>query len=301
MSKRPLSLCVLPSDALGWSRSSCESRQQRTSLRCTCRAEQRAHPRSTARAGQVPEGLAADVQELSALEVDEITGAVRSLSSERGFLSAAAPGKPMTVAMDFVRKNVAALGLEASDLDGYTISDVVFSKITGATHIYLQQRYQGIPVYNAQLQINVNRDGRIISVNNSFMAGLQRAAPALKPAKQLPAAVTEALKFSGMKATAAGIARYQPGGERRHLARAHRRRADAVAGSAWRGTAGVEFPDPHTRQAAHVGSDGGCQHRAGMDTLRLGRPVISIASTPDPWRALTTRRRCLPRMAARWW
>ncbi len=82
----------------------------------------------------------------------------------------------------------------------------MYSKITGATHIYLQQRYQGIPVYNAQLQINVNRDGRIISVNNSFMAGLQRAAPALKPAKQLPAAVSEALKFSGMKATASGIA-----------------------------------------------------------------------------------------------
>ena len=46
------------------------------------------------------------------------------------------------------------------------------SKITGATHIYLRQRYQGIPVYNGQLQINVNRDGRIISVNNSFLAGI---------------------------------------------------------------------------------------------------------------------------------
>src|SRR5262245_53257822 len=45
---------------------------------------------------QVPQGLSADVQELSALEVDEVTGSVRSLSSERGFLSVAAPGKPMT-------------------------------------------------------------------------------------------------------------------------------------------------------------------------------------------------------------
>ena len=82
----------------------------------------------------------------------------------------------MTVAMDFVRRNLAALNLEASDLEGYTVSNVVHSKVTGATRIYLQQRYQGIPVYNAQLQVNVNRDGRIISVNNSFMAGLQRAA-----------------------------------------------------------------------------------------------------------------------------
>ena len=144
------------------------------------------------------------MQELSALELDEVTGAVRSLASERGFLSAATPGEPMAIAMDFVRRNLAALGLEASDLEGYTVSNVVYSKVTGATHIYLQQRYQGIPVYNAQLQINVNRDGRIISVNNSFMAGLQRAAGSLKPVKQLPAAVGEALRFSGMKMPAPG-------------------------------------------------------------------------------------------------
>jgi extracellular elastinolytic metalloproteinase len=153
----------------------------------------------------VPRSLSADVQELSALELDEVTGAVRSMSSERGFLSAAAKGLPMAIAMDFVRRNLAALNLEESDLEGYTVSNVVYSKVTGATRIYLQQRYQGIPVYNAQLQINVNRDGRIISVNNSFMAGLQRAAGSLKPARLLPAAVAEALRFSGMKVPAPGI------------------------------------------------------------------------------------------------
>ena len=57
---------------------------------------------------QTPPGLSADVQEFSAVEVDEVTGAVRSLSSQRGFLSAATPGKPMDIAMDFVRRNLAA-------------------------------------------------------------------------------------------------------------------------------------------------------------------------------------------------
>ncbi|MES1263943.1 MAG: M36 family metallopeptidase, partial [Peristeroidobacter soli] len=102
----------------------------------------------------------------------------------------------------FVKRNLTALNLQPSDLEGYTVSNVVFSKITGATRIYLQQRYHGIPVYNAQLQINVTRDGRIISVNNSFMSGLQGAARSLKPAKTLPAAVGEALRFSGFKAPA---------------------------------------------------------------------------------------------------
>src|SRR4029077_11676355 len=109
--------------------------------------------------------------ELSALELDEITGAVRSLSSERGFLSTATSGRPMTIALDFVRRNLAALCLEASDLEGYKVSNVVYSKVTGATRIYLQQQYQGIPVYNAQLQINVNRDGRTLSVKTSLTQG----------------------------------------------------------------------------------------------------------------------------------
>ena len=65
-----------------------------------------------------PQSLSADVQELSTLELDEVTGAVRSLSSERGFLSAATSGQPMTIAMDFLRRNLAALNLEATDLDG---------------------------------------------------------------------------------------------------------------------------------------------------------------------------------------
>ncbi|HEY5809180.1 MAG TPA: M36 family metallopeptidase [Povalibacter sp.] len=152
-----------------------------------------------------PQSLSADVQELSPLEVDEVTGSVRSLTSERGFLSRPTRGAPMAIAMNFVRRNLAALGLEASDLEGYTVANVVESKVTGATHIYLQQRHQGIPVYNAQLHINVNRDGRIISVNNTFMAGLQRAVSAVKPNLQLPAAVGEALKFSGMKAAAPAL------------------------------------------------------------------------------------------------
>lgn len=148
---------------------------------------------------QAIQGLVANVEELT-VESNETTGAVSSLSSQRGYLTGAARGRPMDLAMAFIRSNVAALGLESSDLQGYVVSDVVHSRVTGATHIYLQQRHAGIPVYNAQLQVNVNRDGRIISVNNSFLPGLAQSVGALKPGMQLPAAVSAAAKFSGIAA-----------------------------------------------------------------------------------------------------
>jgi extracellular elastinolytic metalloproteinase len=158
-------------------------------------ASQRALPAQTNNA------FAANLEEAS-IEADAVTGAVSALTSQRGYLTDKASGAPLTLAMNFVRNNLAALGLEAADLQGYAVSDVVYSKVTGATHVYLQQRYRGIPVYNAQLQINVNRDGRVISVNNSFLPGIARSVSSLSPRMQLPAAVGSAAQFSGIAAPA---------------------------------------------------------------------------------------------------
>jgi extracellular elastinolytic metalloproteinase len=136
------------------------------------------------------------VQELT-VEANDITGAVSTLASQTGYLTDAARGEPMAIALEFARNNVASLGLAPSDIQEYVVSDVVYSKVTGATHIYLQQQYRGIPVYNAQLHVNINRDGRVISVNNSFMPELAKAARVLKPRLQLPAAVSAAAQFAG--------------------------------------------------------------------------------------------------------
>jgi len=158
-------------------------------------ASQRALPAQTNNA------FAANLEEAS-VEADAATGAVSALTSQSGYLTEKASGTPMTLAMSFLRNNLTALGLEAADLQGYAVTDVVYSKITGATHVYLQQQYRGIPVYNAQLHINVNRDGRVISVNNSFLPGIARAVSSLSPRMQLPAAVGSAAQFSGIAAPA---------------------------------------------------------------------------------------------------
>ncbi|HET9447091.1 MAG TPA: M36 family metallopeptidase, partial [Steroidobacteraceae bacterium] len=146
--------------------------------------------------GQSNRAFAANLEE-ALVEADAATGVVSALTSQRGYLTEKSSGAPMTLAMDFIRNNVAALGLEAADLQGYSVTDVVHSKPTGATHIYLQQRYRGIPVYNAQLHVNVNRDGRIISVNNSFLPGIAQAVSSLSPRMQLSAAVSSAAQFAG--------------------------------------------------------------------------------------------------------
>ena len=118
-----------------------------------------------------------------AVTYDDTMGTVRSLSSYTGYLTPRQSGQDaLSVATDFVKTHVGSLGLNPEDLSNYEVTDRVYSQVTGATHIYLRQVYQGLPVYNGQLHVNVNRQGRILSVNNAFMAGLATAVSATLPA-----------------------------------------------------------------------------------------------------------------------
>ena len=77
-------------------------------------------------------------------------------------------GDHATIALGYVNSHLDVLGLAQADLTEMELSDSVYTEVTGATHLYWQQSLSGVPVYNSQLHANVNRDGRMISVNNSF-------------------------------------------------------------------------------------------------------------------------------------
>jgi len=88
-------------------------------------ASQRALP------AQTNKPFAANLQEAQ-VEADATTGAVSALTSQSGYLTDQASGAPLTLAMNFLRNNLTALGLEAADLQGYAVTDVVYSNRRGA-------------------------------------------------------------------------------------------------------------------------------------------------------------------------
>ena len=99
--------------------------------------------------------------------IDNTTGVIRSLSSHTGFLTEAKSGlKPASVVNDFLKSNAALLGLKSQDLSNFKTTDEVHSKVSGTTHVYMSQVHEGLPVYNSQIQVNVSRNQRVISVNN---------------------------------------------------------------------------------------------------------------------------------------
>ncbi len=128
--------------------------------------------------------------------VDATTGVTRSLSSAGGFLTAPSRTDAVTTATSFLEANRALLGLDALDVAAYTVRDIVPSGASGSTHVYIEQQYAGLRVYNAVYQANMDREGRITGVANSFMPSIAVSVNALRPrisARRAVAAATEHL------------------------------------------------------------------------------------------------------------
>lgn len=104
---------------------------------------------------------------------DEASGVTRGLMNPVGKLTEPTPGHPLDIALDFLHSNLGLLGLEPGDLDEIEICDVVVSKASGTTHVYLCQEHRGLRIYNAQLQFHVSGDGAILGVNNGLVPGLR--------------------------------------------------------------------------------------------------------------------------------
>ncbi|WP_338866416.1 M36 family metallopeptidase [Myxococcus stipitatus] len=142
--------------------------------------------------------LRRDVPELR-VEHDASTGLVRSLINPVGALTGRSSGDALAIGLSFVQAQRELLGLELTDLANLEVADRVYSRQSGVTHLYLRQTHQGLPLYNGQLQINVDSEGRVVSVHSDFLPSLARAVPSIQPRLDAAAAVSGAARHLGLK------------------------------------------------------------------------------------------------------
>ncbi|WP_342375404.1 extracellular metalloproteinase [Myxococcus stipitatus] len=133
------------------------------------------------------------------VETDASTGLVRSLVNPVGALTAPSSGDALAIGFSFLQAQRELLGLELTDLANLEVTDRVYSRQSGVTHLYLRQTHQGLPLYNGQLQINVDGKGRVLSVHSDFMPSLARAVASIQPRLDAAAAVSGAARHLGLK------------------------------------------------------------------------------------------------------
>ncbi len=80
-----------------------------------------------------------------------------------------------STALSYLESHRGDLGLTAQDLEEASVIDRVVSRHTGALHLYLKQRYNGIEVHNAILNITLTRDGVVAHIGNRFVPDVASA------------------------------------------------------------------------------------------------------------------------------
>ena len=121
-------------------------------------------------------------------------------------VSPAASAEPVdlpSAAAAHLQANAAALGLTPGDLVDKIITSRYESTHTGVTHIHYRQRLHGIEVANGVINVNLDRDGRVLSLGNRFVADLASKANVRHPSLDATGAILAAAEQLGLTPSAA--------------------------------------------------------------------------------------------------
>lgn len=90
-------------------------------------------------------------------------------------LSLQGQDQPAIMALQHITEQHKALGLETFDVADIRIADQVYTRHNGATHLYIQQYFNGIPIYNALVHATIDKEGKWIITGNRFYKNLKSA------------------------------------------------------------------------------------------------------------------------------
>ena len=76
------------------------------------------------------------------------------------------------LALDHLKTHCADYGLSAADVAEPWVSSAYSSKKSGVTHVYFNQMYQGVKVWQATGNANIDREGKLINLHARFVPNL---------------------------------------------------------------------------------------------------------------------------------
>jgi len=77
--------------------------------------------------------------------------------------------KAISAAKQYLQENLANWQLTEADIADLEVQNIFTSKHNGVTHIYFNQSYQGIKIFNALSTINVLPNGEVLHASNRFL------------------------------------------------------------------------------------------------------------------------------------
>ena len=100
-------------------------------------------------------------------------------------------------ALRFLRDHPAQFGLTAADVADVRVTDEYLTRHNGVTHVWMQQQYVGIPVFNALFGLHVLPGGEVVHLGHRFVGGLADRVNTTAPSLSIYKAVEMAMKDLG--------------------------------------------------------------------------------------------------------
>jgi hypothetical protein len=128
-------------------------------------------------------------------------GTARNIKGHTKFFSVAHPGyKPRDLAVRVVsnprKRNL--MGLTQEDIADLEITNDISTPGSGAHHVFMRQRYKGIPVFGGGVQVHIDGAGHLLSINNDAVRQLAGSVARTTPSLSAAEAVIAAAKHLGI-------------------------------------------------------------------------------------------------------
>ncbi len=111
------------------------------------------------------------------------------------------PHPALEVALRYLNDHHKEWGYTPEDIADVIVSDWYTDRTTGITRVYLKQRYEGIEVYNAINNFNIDKEGQVFFVGRRFVPHLAEKVNTTTPTLTAQQAVTAAFQHLDLAPT----------------------------------------------------------------------------------------------------
>jgi uncharacterized protein (TIGR03437 family) len=117
-------------------------------------------------------------------------------------LSSQSTEAPEVVSKRFLKRHPELFRLSAQEVDELNVSKIHRSRHNGATHLTLQQRVNGIEIFQGEFSIHLNRRGEIVAVDGELIPDASRTVNLTRPAVSSVESLRKAGEYAGASITA---------------------------------------------------------------------------------------------------
>ncbi|MBI4208901.1 MAG: M36 family metallopeptidase [Deltaproteobacteria bacterium] len=101
-----------------------------------------------------------------------LSQALRSLMKDQDYLTVPSSASPSVISFDFLERHRNVFGITSENLSDWKVASEYQTSHNGITHLVLAQYYQGVPIFQGQIQFSIDPLGRILRVSGEYYSGI---------------------------------------------------------------------------------------------------------------------------------